>query len=93
VTYLVLEHPQVSITINGFSLKVQRDYVTIKNILTATPRLNPMFSAIREYALPSGLRYYEYADNILPAVLQYRVFDADNSWQRGLVWIAGAMPY
>jgi hypothetical protein len=92
VKYLVLEDPQVTLTVNGFSTKVQRDYLTVKAILSETPRGAPRFTAVTEGYFDSGLRYYQYLDGVLPFVLQYRVFDADNDWQRGLVWISDADP-
>ncbi len=91
--YLVLEAPQVTLTLSGYSDLVQRDYRTVKSILSDTPRLNPQFAAITEGIFPSGLRYYRWLDGLLPVVLQYRVFDADNHWQRGLVWVSDAMPW
>ena len=91
--YLVLEANGVTLTLSAYSDKVRRDYETVKSILHETPRLNPLFPAITEGVTPGGLRYYRYLDGLLPVVLQYRVFDADNEWQRGLVWIARALPY
>ena len=91
MNYLVLEPPAVTLTINSYSGAVQRDYSTVKSILAATPRGNPRFTAISEDVSPGGRTYYQYLDGVLPFILQYRVFDADNDWQRGLVWVARAL--
>lgn len=91
--YLVLEDPSVALILSLFSEAVRRDYSTVKSILQDTPRQNRLFSAITEHTSPGGLRYYQYLDGLLPVILQYRVFDADNDWQRGLVWIARAHQY
>ena len=80
--------PRVQRTLESASDAQRVQFDRIKRILADDPYPSDDFPLISEHVSGAGRTFYQYFDEVFPWIVQFRVFEPDNEWQSGWVWIS-----